>query len=833
LPKKVKKRGIRSSKSSSISDISKINSDSLINAIFKNSDDCVAYVTLDLTIQKLSQGFKKLSGYDADKFIGKKVFSLPVFDTKALATIALHVRECIKNKKTQNYDVSFKPKNKDKGIVNITSDVIIEEGKVKGFVAFVRDKTQENIHKKEIEEANFLLNKAQELGKTGSWTFDLKTQTPKWSLQMFKIFGVNPKDGEPIYNEHKKYFHPDDWDYFNKEVAHSLKTGKGYNIEVRLLQNKNPNKIIWINSISENVYENGKLVGLRGVTRNITDEKKANAELKNKEHKFRSIFENSPDAIVLIDMKGNLLDTNNRFEEWLGYKKEDVLGKNLAVWPHLPLKSKTIALDIFRRRMGGENIPPYELEFRHKNGNPVIGEITGTFIKDVDGKLWADLVILRNITEAKKAKAQIKDSENILSNIIESVADPLFVKDSNHKWIHMNTSFANFIGTKKEKLLGKSDYDFFPKHQADAFWKKDNAVFNSNEPITNEEKLTDRNGKEHFILTSKSSFTLPSKEKILVGTFKDITDIKKVEKQIEAERDIAQKYLDVAKVIIIVLDRKGNVSLINKTGVDILGYKKSSIVGKNWFEKFLVSDDLKAVKKVFSEMLQGNIIEHFENHIKTKTGKKFISWNNSYLKDENGDIIGILSSGQDITNMRHEQLEQSRISTALKQAHDTIVITDINGNIQYANPAFERSSGYKVKEALGKNPRVLKSGKQDKKFYEDMWNTISSGKVWNGEFVNKKKNKELYIESASITPIMNENGDITNYVAIKNDITLQKKAEEEVKKRIQELETFQDVAVDRELRMEELENKIVQLKKQIDFYQTKNSKNNSKDKKSK
>jgi PAS domain S-box-containing protein len=219
--------------------------------------------------------------------------------------------------------------------------------------------------------------------------------------------------------------------------------------------------------------------------------------------------------------------------------------------------------------------------------------------------------------------------------------------------------------------------------------------------------------------------------------------------------------------------------------------------------------------------------------LRQKQEKKFISWNNSYLKDENGDIIGILSSGQDITNMRHEQLEQSRISTALKQAHDTIVITDINGNIQYANPAFERSSGYKVKEALGKNPRVLKSGKQDKKFYEDMWNTISSGKVWNGEFVNKKKNKELYIESASITPIMNENGDITNYVAIKNDITLQKKAEEEVKKRIQELETFQDVAVDRELRMEELENKIVQLKKQIDFYQTKNSKNNSKDKKSK
>jgi PAS domain S-box-containing protein len=137
-----------------------------------------------------------------------------------------------------------------------------------------------------------------------------------------------------------------------------------------------------------------------------------------------------------------------------------------------------------------------------------------------------------------------------------------------------------------------------------------------------------------------------------------------------------------------------------------------------------------------------------------------------------------------------------KLSSAVEQSPNTVVITDANANIEYVNPKFTELTGYTNEEALGQNPRILKSGSMASELYEDLWNTISSGKVWNGEFLNMKKNGELYWESASISPIHNDEGVITHYVAVKEDITARKQAELDIEAlnislatRAQELET--------------------------------------------
>jgi PAS domain S-box-containing protein len=125
---------------------------------------------------------------------------------------------------------------------------------------------------------------------------------------------------------------------------------------------------------------------------------------------------------------------------------------------------------------------------------------------------------------------------------------------------------------------------------------------------------------------------------------------------------------------------------------------------------------------------------------------------------------------------------------AIEQSGNTIVITDANGNIEYANPKFEESTGYTIEEAKGNTPRILKSGKQSPEYYSRLWRTVSGGNIWSGEFLNKRKNGSLYWESATIAPVIDKTGVITNYVAIKEDITVRRQVEEQLQKLSQAVE---------------------------------------------
>lgn len=140
----------------------------------------------------------------------------------------------------------------------------------------------------------------------------------------------------------------------------------------------------------------------------------------------------------------------------------------------------------------------------------------------------------------------------------------------------------------------------------------------------------------------------------------------------------------------------------------------------------------------------------------------------AYFKKLNADNVEELSK---------KNFQLLKYFTAMEQTYATIVITDDKGNIEYANPQFESTTGYRIEEVIGMNPRLLKSGKTPPERYIELWNTLKSGIVWKGEFVNTRKNKQEYIERAIISPIMNAAGEITHYVAVKDDITQLKEVE--------------------------------------------------------
>ena len=137
---------------------------------------------------------------------------------------------------------------------------------------------------------------------------------------------------------------------------------------------------------------------------------------------------------------------------------------------------------------------------------------------------------------------------------------------------------------------------------------------------------------------------------------------------------------------------------------------------------------------------------------------------------------------RDITERKQAEEQLQKLSRAVEQSESTIVITDLSGTIEFVNPAFTKKTGYSQEEAIGENPRILKSGAHSPEFYQELWETISTGDVWQGEFINRKKNGALYWESAIITPVKDRNNKITHYLAIKDDVTEHKLAEEALAK---------------------------------------------------
>ncbi len=228
---------------------------------------------------------------------------------------------------------------------------------------------------------------------------------------------------------------------------------------------------------------------------------------------------------------------------------------------------------------------------------------------------------------------------------------------------------------------------------------------------------------------------------------------------------------------IIMLNGKGDITFWNEAATETLGYSSAEVMGKNLHQLIVpprfIPDHEKAFRLFQREgngAAIGKTLEMFAVH---KNGEEFpveLSLSAFWFHNE-WCSIGII---HDITLRKKAEAELLKLSRAVDQSPVSIVVTDLDGNIEYANPKAFDTTGYTFEELKGKNPRVLKSGETPDFEYKVLWETITSGKQWQGTFHNKRKNGDLYWESSTISPIIDANGEITSYIAVKEDITTQK-----------------------------------------------------------
>ena len=239
-------------------------------------------------------------------------------------------------------------------------------------------------------------------------------------------------------------------------------------------------------------------------------------------------------------------------------------------------------------------------------------------------------------------------------------------------------------------------------------------------------------------------------------------------------------------------DFQGVFEILSPSVKPLAGYETDELVGKSVLEVFV--DPLDRDEFMITLVKAGEV-KNYELRLKKKSGDiAVVSTNAHIVLDSGGKPKAVEGVMRDITDLKRAEEELLKLWRATEASPTSIVITDMEGTIEYVNPKFVDVTGYGVDEAIGRNPSILNSGVLPKEHYRELWETIKSGRTWQGEFNNRKKSGELYWENASISPIVNSRGEITHYVAVKEDITERKWFIEELKRSEANLAQAQQIA---------------------------------------
>ncbi len=256
-------------------------------------------------------------------------------------------------------------------------------------------------------------------------------------------------------------------------------------------------------------------------------------------------------------------------------------------------------------------------------------------------------------------------------------------------------------------------------------------------------------------------------------------ELRRAQSELEVVRARYFDLYDLAPVGYITVSSQGLILEANLAAAKMLGTTRGALKGKPIHQRILKEDQDSFYLERKRLLETDNLQRVWELRMVREGGESFwVRLEASTEREPDGtQALRVVMS--DINDRKRANDELRKLSRAVEQSPTVIVITDRAGNIEYANPQFERVTGYTRAEAVGRNPRILKSGSMPAETYADLWNVISKGGEWHGELCNRRKNGELFWESAAISGLKNDAGEVTHYVAVKTDITGRRRAEAE------------------------------------------------------
>lgn len=543
-------------------------------------------------------------------------------------------------------------------------------------------------------------------------------------------------------------------------------------------------------------------------------------QIRESEAKFKGIFKSSPLGIFHYDRNSVITEFNERFVEILGSTHDLLKGFNLFE----RVNDKEFVEAVRKSLTNGEGF--YEnLYSLIISGKQIFIRAHFKGIRNEENNITEGVGIVEDVSEIKKVEAKLKNSLFRNRAIISAMPDTLLNISGNGTFIDYDPLINKDIAWFPNLDHINNIFDVFPEEVASLSLKKIEQTLKTGEMQVFEFELN--NGEfKHYLETRM----VKSGDSSVLAIIRDITESKKSAELLKASQERYETFINETKEGIY------RIEFIKPIPVDLPPYEQARLyykygyfaeVNKALVKMYGASD----VKELVGQRIKRfhNPKENEENFQQTvnlmrnkfsvedqktkeidKNGDVHYFVNNAFGIVENDHLIRIWGTQRDMTKLVETEEEKEVLQKAVEQSQVSIVITDTSGNIEYVNPKFEDVTGYTYEEVIGRNPRLLKSGLTDPNLYVELWSKISNGENWSGIFHNKKKNGELFFESASISPITDDMGNIKHYVAVKEDITELTKAQLELKNYKEYLE---DVV---EKRTEELKNRNIFLRALID-----------------
>lgn len=234
------------------------------------------------------------------------------------------------------------------------------------------------------------------------------------------------------------------------------------------------------------------------------------------------------------------------------------------------------------------------------------------------------------------------------------------------------------------------------------------------------------------------------------------------------------------------INTDSTITFCNDFFLQMVGFERHEVIGHNWIERFIPKELQVQASEALSEAIKRQTHQpHSESVVVSKSGEiHLVSWTSTFT-ESNDNVINLTLLGQDVTEQKMAQDQLQQLSHAVEQSQNSVMITDLSGKIVYVNPVFCQLTGYSHQEVMGLTPKFLQSGEMDENEYQKLWHNLEQGKEWRGEFHNRKKNGQLYWERAHISPVKDSENNTLYYVAVKQDISEEKRLLKEVDKQTQ------------------------------------------------